>query len=254
MGKQSQIPVAEEELLLKPLDTSAGFPVRPGFYDRNGATALNGAVNFTVHSHGATSCELLLYHREEQEPYARIPFPEKYRIGHVFSMIVFGLDIGDFEYAYCLDGPWDPAKGLLFDKNRPLLDPYAKAVTGQSVWGEQRRRDGLFRARVVKNNFDWGNEPPVHHAMQDLIIYELHVRGFTKHPSSGVAHPGTFAGLKEKIPYLQELGVNAVELMPVFEFDETMDAREVDGQKLFNYWGYSTVSFFCAQYQLCGGQ
>ena len=91
-----------------------------------------------------------------QEPYARIPFPEKYRIGHVFSMIVFGLDIGDFEYAYCLDGPWDPAKGLLFDKNRPLLDPYAKAVTGQSVWGEQRRRDGLFRARVVKNNFDWG--------------------------------------------------------------------------------------------------
>ena len=244
MGKQSQIPVAEEELLLKPLDTSAGFPVRPGFYDRNGATALNGAVNFTVHSHGATSCELLLYHREEQEPYARIPFPEKYRIGHVFSMIVFGLDIGDFEYAYCLDGPWDPAKGLLFDRNRPLLDPYAKAVTGQSVWGEQRRRDGLFRARVVKNNFDWGNEPPVHHAMQDLIIYELHVRGFTKHPSSGVAHPGTFAGLKEKIPYLQELGVNAVELMPVFEFDETMDAREVDGQKLFNYWGYSTVSFF----------
>ena len=99
MGKQSQIPVAEEELLLKPLDTSAGFPERPGFYDRNGATALNGAVNFTVHSHGATSCELLLYHREEQEPYARIPFPEKYRIGHVFSMIVFGLDIGDFEYA-----------------------------------------------------------------------------------------------------------------------------------------------------------
>ena len=106
----------------------------------------------------------------------------------------------------------------------------------------------------MKNNFDWGNEPPVHHAMQDLIIYELHVRGFTKHPSSGVAHPGTFAGLKEKIPYLQELGVNAVELMPVFEFDETMDAREVDGQKLSQLLGLQHRQLFCTQYQLCGGQ
>ena len=123
-----------------PLDVVGGFPVRPGMYDVNGATALTGAVNFTVHSKYATSCELLLFRREEEEPYAILAFPKHYKIGNVYSMIVFGLDIGEFEYAYRLDGPWMPEKGLLFDKNNTLLDMYAKAVTGQSVWGEKRVR------------------------------------------------------------------------------------------------------------------
>lgn len=235
----------EKSRVLEPLDVVAGFSVRPGLYEVFGATALeNGAVNFTVSSMEAVSCELLLYRRKEETPYAVLPFPEHYRIGNVFSMIVFGLDIEEFEYAYRLDGPWDPKKGLLFDKKHVLLDPYAKAVTGQSVWGEPQSRDGLYRARVVKNNFDWGDTPDPFHEMSDLIIYELHVRGFTKHPSAGTAHPGTFAGLKEKIPYLKELGITAVELMPVFEFDETMGRREVGGRTLLDYWGYNTVSFF----------
>ena len=227
-----------------PLREIAGFPVRPGLYDMNGATLLQDGVNFTVHTHSGTACELLLFNRGEKDPYAVLPFPEEYKIGNVYSMIVFGLDIGEFEYAYRVDGPNDPGAGLLFDRDQILLDPYAKAVTGQSVWGEKQEPGCTYRARVVKNNFDWGDMPQSGREMSDLVIYELHVRGFTRHSSSGVANPGTFAGILEKIPYLKDLGVNAVELMPVFEFDETMGGREVNGRKLLDYWGYNTVGFF----------
>lgn len=227
-----------------PLREIAGFPVRPGLYDMNGATLLQDGVNFTVHTHSGTACELLLFNRGEKDPYAVLPFPEEYKIGNVYSMIVFGLDIGEFEYAYRVDGPNDPGAGLLFDRDQILLDPYAKAVTGQSVWGEKQEPGCTYRARVVKNNFDWGDMPQSGREMSDLVIYELHVRGFTRHSSSGVANPGTFAGILEKIPYLKDLGVNAVELMPVFEFDETMGGREVNGHKLLDYWGYNTVGFF----------
>lgn len=229
---------------LLPLDTVEGYKVRPGFYEINGATAIPGGISFTVHSHHAVSCELLLYHPEECSPYAVLKYPDNYKIGHVFSMIVFGLNMADFEYAFRLDGPFLPEKGFIFDKTKPLLDPYARAVTGQSVWGVKSSCDVQYRARVVKNNFDWGSFTQPLITMEDLVIYELHVRGFTKHISSGVAHPGTFDGLKEKIPYLKKLGINAVELMPIFEFDEMSDRREVNGKELLNYWGYNTVSFF----------
>lgn len=227
-----------------PMDNINGFDVRQGMYEVNGATAIPCGVNFTVYSYGATSCELLLYHRMEDEPYAVLPFPEKYRIGKVYSMIVFGLNIQDFEYAFRLDGPYQPEEGLLFDKKNVLLDIYAKAVTGQSVWGTQRKREDIYKARVVRDDFEWKENSQPLLPMEDLIIYEMHIRGFTKHPSSKVSCPGTFAGLKEKIPYLKELGVNAVELMPIFEFDEMKDYREVDGKPVMNYWGYNTVSFF----------
>ena len=219
-----------------------GYPVRPGMFDMNGATALPSGVNFTVHTHYGTSCELLLFKRGEDEPYAVLPFPEAYKIGDVYSMIVFGLNIEEFEYAYRIDGPYDPKKGMMFDKKKVLLDPYARAVTGQKVWGEKLQSN--YHARVVKDVFDWGDMPQSKREMSDLIIYELHVRGFTQHPSSGVEHRGTFAGLQEKIPYLKKLGINAVELMPIFEFDETMNVREVNGNRLLEYWGYNTVGFF----------
>ena len=236
--------IAAEEKHLIPLDKVNSYDVRPGFYGINGATALREGVNFTVCSVEATGVELLLYHRGEEEPYAILPFPQHYRIGSVYSMIVFGLDICDFEYAYRVDGPYNPATGLIFQKERPLLDPYARAVTGQSVWGEQPCQDHGYRARVVVNDFDWGAHIDPVRPIQDLIIYELHVRGFTKDASSGVKNPGTFAGIREKIPYLKELGITAVELMPIFEFDETMGRREVDGRVLLDYWGYNPVSFF----------
>lgn len=236
--------VALEEKQMIPIDRIGDFEVRPGIYEINGATALPNGVSFTIHSQNAVSCELLLYHRGEAEPYAVLPFPDSYRIGKVYSMIVFGLKITEFEYAYRLDGPYVPEKGLLFDKTKPLLDPYARAVTGQSSWGKNPDKEHGYRARVVVNDFDWGKDFQPRHAMQDLIIYEMHVRGFTQHQSSGVLHPGTFAGLMEKIPYLKELGITAVELMPIFEFDETMAKREVNGRTLLDYWGYNTVSFF----------
>ena len=229
---------------LVPMDHIDGFDVRPGFYEINGATAIPGGVNFTVHSHGATGIELLLFKRTAVEPFAALRFPDRYRIGNVYSMIVFKLNIEEFEYAYRVEGPWDPKKGLLFDPNRYLLDPYARAVTGQSKWGAKSTPGMRYKARVVKDDFDWGSTERPLIPMEDLVIYELHVRGFTMHETSGVSHPGTFDGLREKIPYLKELGVNAVELMPIFEFDEMQDARVVDGQQLYNYWGYSTVSFF----------
>ena len=225
-----------------PMDVINGFEVRPGMYEINGATAIPCGVNFTVYSYGATSCELLLYKRMEQEPYAVIPFPESYKIGKVYSMIVFELNICDFEYAYRVDGPYDPGRGLLFNKKNVLLDIYAKAVTGQSVWGIPQ--NNFYKARVVRDDFDWGNTTQPGIPMEDLVIYELHVRGFTRHFSSGVVNPGTFDGLRERIPYLKELGVNAVELMPVFEFDEMKDFRMVDGRPVLNYWGYNTISFF----------
>ena len=225
-----------------PMAEIAGFPVRPGIYDLNGATPLQNGVNFTIHTCGGTSCELLLFHRAQEEPFAVLPFPEAYKIGDVYSMIVYGLNIDEFEYAYRVDGPYCPEKGLLFDKNKILLDPYAKAVAGQRTWGI--RWDHTYHARVVKDRFDWGDMPQSKKELRDLIIYELHVRDFTHHPSSGVQHRGTFSGLMEKIPYLKELGINAVELMPIFEFDETMNSRTVDGKQLLECWGYNTVGFF----------
>ena len=234
--------ILENEVSVNPMAEIDGFQVRPGMFDVNGATALPNGVSFTVHTHNGTSCELLLFHRGEEEPYAVLPFPEAYKIGDVYSMIVYDLNVEDFEYAYRIDGPNKPKKGLLFDKNNVLLDPYARVVAGQRIWGE--RKQGAYHARVLKDVFDWGDRKQSHKDLCDLVIYELHVRGFTQHPSSKVKHRGTFEGLREKIPYLKELGVNAVELMPIFEFDETMNAREVNGQKLLEYWGYNTVSFF----------
>lgn len=225
-----------------PMAEISGFPVRPGIYDLNGATPLQNGVNFTIHTCGGTSCELLLFHRAQEEPFAVIPFPDAYKIGDVYSMIVYGLNIEEFEYAYRVDGPYRPEKGLLFDKNNILLDPYAKAVAGQRTWGI--RWDHNYHARVVRDRFDWGDTPQSKKELCDLIIYELHVRDFTHHPSSGVRHRGTFSGLMEKIPYLKELGINAVELMPIFEFDETMNSRTVDGKQLLECWGYNTVGFF----------
>ncbi len=225
-----------------PMGEVAGYPVRPGLFHLNGAMAFSSGVNFTIHTHYGTSCELLLFHRGEEEPYAVLPFPEEYKIGDVYSMIVFGLKIEDFEYAYRVDGPYDPQKGHLFDKKKILLDPYARAVTGQGVWGGKTVAN--YHGRVVKDVFDWGDAPQSKRELRDLVIYELHVRGFTRHHTSGVKHKGTFEGLKEKIPYLKELGINAVELMPIFEFDESINARNVNGKKLLEYWGYNTVCYF----------
>lgn len=231
---------------LLPLDVVEGFKIRPGFFRMYGACVASNGVSFTINSHGATRCTLLLFKPQASKPYARIPFLDSYRIGDTYSMLVFDIKPDEFEYAFSFDGPYEPAKGLLFNEENVLLDPYSRAVTGQRKWGEKPEggKDFEYRARVVKSSFDWGNIKQLEQPFEDLVIYETHVRGYTKDKSSGVSAPGTFAGLKDKIPYLKDLGINAVELMPIFEFDEMESARVVDGVQLYNYWGYNTVSFF----------
>ena len=231
---------------LLPLDVVEGFKIRPGFFRMYGACVASNGVSFTINSHGATRCTLLLFKPQAPKPYARIPFPDSYRIGDTYSMLVYDIKPDEFEYAFSFDGPYEPAKGLLFNEENVLLDPYSRAVTGQRKWGEkpEEGKDFEYRARVVKSSFDWGNIKQLEQPFEDLVIYEIHVRGYTKDKSSGVSAPGTFAGLKDKIPYLKDLGINAVELMPIFEFDEMESARVVDGVQLYNYWGYNTVSFF----------
>ena len=231
---------------LLPLDVVEGFKIRPGFFRMYGACVASNGVSFTINSHGATRCTLLLFKPQAPKPYARILFPDSYRIGDTYSMLVYDIKPDEFEYAFSFDGPYEPAKGLLFNEENVLLDPYSRAVTGQRKWGEKPEggKDFEYRARVVKSSFDWGNIKQLEQPFEDLVIYETHVRGYTKDKSSGVSAPGTFAGLKDKIPYLKDLGINAVELMPIFEFDEMESARVVDGVQLYNYWGYNTVSFF----------
>ena len=211
-----------------------------------GASLVGDGVNFSVFSKEATSCALVLYHHGQREPFIEIPFPESFRIGNVYAMMVFGLNVETTEYGYRFDGPNDPEKGLRFDRNRVLLDPYARSISGRSVWGRAPDPADAFphRGQIIREDYDWQGDKPLEKEACDLVIYEMHVRSFTRHPSSGVRHKGTFAGLAEKIPYLTALGVNCVELMPIFEFDEFENTRSVGGRRLFNYWGYSTVGFF----------
>jgi glycogen operon protein len=142
-----------------------------------------------------------------------------------------------------------------FDPHQILLDPYAHAIGGRDIWSDAKRAadlsgmsDNIFqhRGRITYDDFDWGSDRPLEIPTEDLVVYEMHVRGFTRHPSAGVKHAGTFAGLRDKIPYLKELGVNSVELMPIYEFDELEGVHNhpETGEMLVNYWGYSTVGFF----------
>ena len=231
---------------LQPLDEISGYKVRPGFYDRNGAAQAANGVSFTIHSMGATGCTLLLFRPKEQEPFAKIRYPETYCIGSTYSMLVFGLNIEEFEYAFQLDGPYDEKKGLRFHKDNILLDPYARAVTGQRHWGERPEggKDFVYHARVVENNFDWEKSCFLNHPFEDLVIYEMHVRGFTRDASSGVKAPGTFEGLREKIPYLKELGINTLFMMPVYDFNEQMTDETGSLLNKINYWGYTRDAFY----------
>jgi isoamylase len=213
-----------------------------------GATFIPGGINFSIYSSHATSCTLVLFEKHAPEPFIEIPFPPEFRIGNVFSMIVFDLDYENIEYGYKMDGTYNVREGQWFNKDKILLDPYAKIIGGRDTWGIEPDWDNVYqhRGRLAFDDFDWEDDRPLETPAQDLIIYEMHVRSFTRHPSSKVKHLGTFAGLIEKISYLKELGVNCIELMPIYEFDEFENSRlnEETGEKLYNYWGYSTVGFF----------
>jgi glycogen operon protein len=255
-----------ERIDVHPTHLYQGYKVRPGKPLPHGATLVPGGVSFSVFSRHADYCVLVLYRKGERDPFVEIPFRGmfaradtgepvwgEFRIGNVFAMTVFELDYENIEYGFRMNGPHTSGSrggpGFhRFDPKTVLLDPYAKAVGGRDVWGKTPDWSEPFphRGRIVQDDFDWEGDRPLEIPFENLVIYEMHVRGFTRHASSGVRSAGTFAGLREKIPYLKELGINCVELMPIFEFDEFEHSRprpNGDGM-LLNYWGYSTVAFF----------
>lgn len=232
-----------------PTHEIGGHRIRAGKPLPFGATLVPNGVNFSVYSSHATDCTLVLFDKGSPTPRAEIPFPKEFRIGNVFSMVVFDLDPETLEYGYRMDGPFDPQQGHRFDPSRILFDPYARVISGRDVWGEKPEWDNIYphRSRLSFDDFDWEEDRQLEIPSEDLIVYEMHVRGFTRHPSSGVKFPGTFVGIREKLPYLKELGVNAIELMPIFEFDEFEHSHtdpETGTIDHLNYWGYSTLGFF----------
>jgi glycogen operon protein len=216
------------------LEISAGRPYPLG------CIVMDHAIRFTIFSRHARQVWLALFNAvNDTEPACEIALdPRKHRVGDIWSVFVRGLESGVY-YKYRMDGPNDPKRGHRFNPKIYLLDPYAKAFVGDV-------HDGTIKCVAVNDYMDWNHDPRPRAPMTQSIIYETHVRGLTIHPSAGVAHPGTYRGVVEKIPYFKELGITAIELLPVQEFGETMLGRcSLDGAvELTNYWGYSNIGFF----------
>jgi len=229
-------------------DPRSGLVSEPGQCRPFGATVTAQGVNFAVFSRHAQSLSLVLFEEGQDDPFAEIPLDaQRNRTGDVWHVFVHGLKPGIL-YGYRVNGPFMPREGHRFNPRAILIDPYARALSGSYPWGvrhECRGRPARL-GKVVVDDFDWEGDVSPNIPIAQTILYELHVRGFTKHPSSGVQHPGTYLGLIEKLPYLKSLGVTALQLMPVLEFDETdgVGRHPVTGQPLCNYWGYSTLGFF----------
>jgi isoamylase len=242
-------------------EVQAGNPLPIG-----GAHEQGKGVNFVLFSRHATGVRLEFYQNSDDSSPSRVIDldPVRHRTGDVWHVWVRGIPAGQL-YAYRVKGPYLPEEGHRFNPHRLLLDPYARAIAGVKDWdflaargydSSSKLTDLSFstvdnavttpKCIFTDNHFDWETDSPPKHSASDTVIYETHVRGFTIHPSSGVAHPGTFAALTEKIPYLQDLGVTAIELMPVLEFNENESNRlnPITGERLKNYWGYNPVAYF----------
>jgi isoamylase len=236
----------------------AAFAVERGWPHPLGASPVPGGVNFSVFSMNATGVELLLFATHDApEPFQAIRLdPSVNKSFHFWHVFVRGLHAGA-HYAYRVDGPFDLASGHRFNRNKVLIDPYARGNTNArwkrdaAIGPDDNVATSLRSVVIDTSDYDWEGDRPLNHPMEDTVIYAAHVRGFTQSPSSGVLHPGTFLGLIEKIPYLKDLGVTAVELLPVFDFDETVVLREVNGRPVTNYWGYSTIGFFAPDSVFC---
>ena len=196
-----------------------------------GLTIVEGGIHVSV-AVPAASCSLLLFLPSSKREPIRIPFPENNKTGDVWEMTVLGGDLDRYEYAFEADG-------------KRFSDPYGYTFTGHEEWGKKEQIDTLLHSPVHREEFDWEGDKPLQIPYEDCMVYRVHVRGFTRHPSSKVKDRGTFRGIAEKIPYLKELGVTTLELMPLTEFPEVMvtvyqggpaERREASGK--LNYWGY----------------
>jgi len=223
-----------------------------------GPIVSHDGVNFSLFSANATAVELLLFEAHDSlAPFQTIALdPMANKTFHFWHVFVQGLAAGA-HFAWRIDGPVDPQGGQRFDRHKVLIDPYSRGNT-DALWDRAaacRAGDNIatsMRSVVIDSgDYDWEGDRPLNRPMEETIIYEMHARGFTQSSSSGVRHPGTFAGIIEKIPYLRSLGITAVELLPVFDFDEKAVLHTVNGKPLINYWGYSTVSFFAPQPWYC---
>src|ERR1051326_7726366 len=173
-----------ERIDIHPTRTYGAYKLRAGKPTPFGATMVPGGVNFSVFSRFATSCTLVLFEKGQPEPVAEIPFPPEFRIGNVFTLIVFDLDFENTEYGFRMDGPFDPTNGQRFDASKILLDPYARAIGGRDVWGEKPDWNNKYqhRARLVYDDFDWEADRALEIPIEDLLVYQTHVRGLTAHP------------------------------------------------------------------------
>ncbi len=229
------------------------FVTSPGFPLPHGPTRVAVGVNFSLFSRHAEGVALLFFSSAATKPGAVIKLdPAINRTGDIWHVLVHDLP-PDIQYGFRVTGPYDPAgSGHRFAADHVLLDPYARALAGGEQWGRMpdpgsgHERGWLRRCLLPDASFDWEGDRPLNIPLRDSVIYELHVRGFTNHVSGAVAHPGTYAGLIDKIPYLRELGVTALELMPVAEFNENelLQHNPVTGERLRNLWGYSPLAFF----------
>ncbi len=251
-------------------DVQAGNPLPIG-----GAHQQGEGVNFVLFSRRATGVRLEFYQNPDDSSPSRIIHfdPVRHRTGDVWHVWVRGIPAGQL-YGYRVEGPYLPEEGHRFNPHKLLLDPYARAIAKVENWDFLAARGYDSSSTLTdlsvstvdnagttpkciftSDHFDWEMDSPPKHSASETVIYETHVRGFTIHPSSEVAHPGTFAGLTEKIPYLQDLGVTAIELMPVLEFNENESDRlnPITGERLKNYWGYNHVAFFAPKQSYCIG-
>lgn len=239
--------------------TEQGKESQPGSLRRGrplplGATRQGAGINFALFSRHATAVTLVLFPAGERLDPVEISLdPRTHRTGDVWHVHVDEIAAGT---AYGFRVGSHPGRGNpgqhRFDERCILVDPYARALVGPSLWrGDSRQaaQQGQWRGLIVDEEFDWEDDSPPRHHLADSIIYELHVRGFSRHPDSGVSEPGTYRGLIEKIPYLQALGITAVELLPVTEFDEGDNYRKnpLTGKPLHNFWGYHPLSFFAVK-------
>ncbi len=219
------------------------FAVEPGGPEPLGATVDDGGTRFAVHSAHAGRLTLVLFAPGGVLRGEIVLDPARHRTGHVWHVRVAGVRAGA-EYAWRAEGHAHDSRHA-FDPRALLLDPYARGIAGSERWADRSPRRGPRRAVVCDLSYDWGDDRHPHTPLERTVLYETHVRAFTAHPGSGVRHPGTFAGLAEKAEWLRSLGVTAVQLMPVAEFDETDNPRvnPFTGERLLNAWGYAPLAF-----------